>query len=148
MCFDCLCICFNCYLLLPLYLFYFGQAQAQSCPPGAKVQGNGYLRIQGRMQIFEKMSQKALNLYLTPAVDRSRRELSESSGIIEKGAICVELWLFYCKKRISVPMSYIVVLERVGWGDGPVIKVIKSRCWFPFSNLLVQRQKGNCHIIL
>ncbi len=32
---------------------------------GAKVQGNGYLRIQGRMQIFEKMSQKALNLYLT-----------------------------------------------------------------------------------
>ena len=84
---------------------------------------------------------------MTPAVDRSRRELSESSGIIEKGAFCVELWSFYCKKRISVPMSYIVVLERVGWGDGPVIKVIKSRCWFPFSNLLVQRQKGNCQMV-
>ena len=111
MCFDCLCICFICYLLLPLYLFYFGQAQAQSCPPGAKVQGNGYLRIQGRMQIFEKMSQKALNRVLTPAVDRSRRELSESSGIIEKGAFCVELWSFYCKKRISVPMSYITFLH-------------------------------------
>ncbi len=39
------------------------------------------------MQIFEKMSQKALNRVLTPAVDRSRRELSESSGIIEKTCI-------------------------------------------------------------
>ena len=27
------------------------------------------------------------------------------------GAFCVELWLNYCKIRISVPMSYIVYLE-------------------------------------
>ena len=50
----------------------------------------------------------ALNLVLTLAVARSRRELSESSGIIEKGAICVELGSFYWKKRILVRMQGIV----------------------------------------
>ena len=36
------------------------------------------------MQIFEKMSQKALNHDLTLPSFRSRRELPESSGIFEK----------------------------------------------------------------
>ena len=78
--------------------------EAKSCPPGATI------HFFTKKIIFGIAS----NRVLTPAVARSRRELSESSGIIEKGAICVELWSFYCKKRISVPMSYIVVLERVG----------------------------------
>ena len=56
----------------------------------------------------KKMSQNALNHVLIVQNDRSRRELSESSGIIEKGAFCVELRPFYCSKRISVPMSYII----------------------------------------
>ena len=135
------------YLVLTQRFVYLVSFVTQLPSGRQKVHEQCKLQIQGRMQIFEKMSQKALNRVLTPAVDRSRRELSESSGIIPKCAFCVELWSFYCKKRISVPMSYIVVLERVGWGDGPVIKVIKSRCWFPFSNLLVQRQKGNCHMM-
>ena len=69
----------------------------------------------GKNQLFYKQSifWIALNRVLTPAVPRSRRELSESSGIIEKGAFCVELWSFYCKKRISVPMSYITFFENV-----------------------------------
>ena len=33
--------------------------------------------------------------------------LKASSG----GAICVELWSFYCKKRILVPMSYITFFD-------------------------------------
>ena len=41
------------------------------------------LRIQGRMHIFEKMSQKALNRVLTLAKDSRGRELSKSSGIID-----------------------------------------------------------------
>ena len=47
------------------------------------------LRNQGRMQIFEKMSQRALNHVLTLPRFRSRRELPESSGFFEKGAIFV-----------------------------------------------------------
>jgi hypothetical protein len=37
----------------------------------------------------------------------------ESSGIIEKGAFCVELRPFYCIKRILVPMSDNAFLHRV-----------------------------------
>ena len=59
------------------------------------------------MQIFEKKSQKALNHDLTLPSYSTRRELPESSGILEKGLICVELRPFYYRKRISVPMSYI-----------------------------------------
>ena len=65
------------------------------------------------MQIFEKMSQKALNHDLTLPLQSTRRELPESSGILEKGLICVELWSFYCSKRISVPMSYISWWEAI-----------------------------------
>ena len=63
------------------------------------------------MQIFEKMSQKALNRVLR--LERSGRgpELPESSGILEKGLICVELRPIYCRERILVPMSYISCLD-------------------------------------
>ena len=53
------------------------------------------------------MSQKALNHVLTLKYSGGGPALPESSGILEKGWICVELWPFYCSKRISVPMSYI-----------------------------------------
>ena len=59
------------------------------------------------MQIFKENPRKALNHDLTLPLQSTRRELPESSGILEKGLICVELWSFYCSKRISVPMSYI-----------------------------------------
>ena len=97
---------FICFLLLFLHLFVFGVAltknislEAKSCPPRAKI------------HVLQKKNGTVLNRVLTLAVARSRRELSESSGIIEKGAICVELWSFYCKKRISVPMSYTTFLH-------------------------------------
>ena len=59
------------------------------------------------MHFFRKKPRKALNHDLTLPLQSTRRELPESSGILEKGLICVELWSFYCSKRISVPMSYI-----------------------------------------
>ena len=54
-----------------------------SRPPAAKVQENGYLRIQGRMQFFKRMSQKALNRVLTLPDDSTRRAFLKSSGIID-----------------------------------------------------------------
>ena len=60
---------------------------------------------------FKKISQKALNHDLTLPSDSTRRDLPESSGILEKGLICVELRSFYCRKRILVPMSYISWLD-------------------------------------
>ena len=52
-----------------------------------------------------------LNRVLTLADCRSRRPLSESVFRSQKGPLGVELWSFYCKKRISVPMSYITFLH-------------------------------------
>ena len=47
-----------------------------SRPPGAKFDET---RIQGRMQIFGKMSQKALNRVLTVPQHSTRRELSRTT---------------------------------------------------------------------
>ena len=71
------------------------------------------LRIQGRMQIFEKKSQKALNHVLIGQNDRSRCADFAGIFIIEKGAFCVELRPFYCSKRILVPMSYITFFDNL-----------------------------------
>ena len=57
--------------------------RALSRPAGAFWPMFRKLRIQGRVQIFEKMSQKALNRVLTLAKDSRGRELSKSSGIID-----------------------------------------------------------------
>ena len=54
---------------------------------------------------------RALNLDLTLSDDGECPALLKSSGIIDLGAFCVELWSFYCSKRISVPMSYISFWE-------------------------------------
>ena len=62
-------------------------------------------------QNFKKISQKALNHDLTLPSDSTRRELPESSRILENGLICVELWQFYCRERILVPMSSIICWE-------------------------------------
>ena len=53
----------------------------------------------------------ALNRVLTLPDCRSRRQLSESVFRSQKSPLGVELWSFYCKKRISVPMSYITFLH-------------------------------------
>ena len=49
----------------------------------------------------------ALNLDLTLSDDGKCPALLESSGIIDLGAFCVELWPKQVSYRISVPMSYI-----------------------------------------
>ena len=53
----------------------------------------------------------ALNLDLTLSDDGKCPALLKSSGIIDLGAFCVELWSFFVSKRISVPMSYISFWE-------------------------------------
>ena len=44
---------------------------------GQKVHGKRKLRIQGRMQIFEKMSQMALNHVLIPAIGKSAKNAAD-----------------------------------------------------------------------
>ena len=58
---------------------------------GQKVHGKRKLRIQGRMQIFEKMSQMALNRVLTLPDCRSRSQLPESGLRSQKGPLGAEL---------------------------------------------------------
>ena len=49
----------------------------------------------------------ALNLDLTLSDDGKCPALLKSSGIIDLGAFCVELWPKQVSYRISVPISYI-----------------------------------------
>ena len=53
----------------------------------------------------------ALNLDLTLSDYGKCPALLESSGIIDLGAFCVELWPKKVSYRISVPMSYISLRE-------------------------------------
>ena len=46
----------------------------------------------------------ALNLDLTLSDDGKCPALLKSSGIIDLGVFCVELWPLFVSKRISVPM--------------------------------------------
>ncbi len=55
-------------------------------------------------------SQKALNHVLTFQNAGARRELSIDVLYVTRASICVELWPFYCSKRILVPMSYIKLI--------------------------------------
>ena len=70
------------------------------------------LRIQGRMQIFEKMSQDALNQVLTLPDYRTQKMLQIPLKIIDLqndfNILVAKQW----KTRISVPMSYINVGRR------------------------------------
>ena len=68
---------------------------------GAKIHEKQHLRIQEGHFL-----KSALNLDLTLSDDGKCPALLKSSGIIDLGAFCVELWSFYVSKRISVPMSY------------------------------------------
>ena len=64
-------------------------------------------RLQNQNLLISKIAQ--IGLKPLP-IDASRRELSESVFKIEKGALCVELWPFYCSIRILVPMSYLFLV--------------------------------------
>ena len=71
------------------------------------------LRIQGRMQIFEKMSQSALNHVLILQKDRTRKMLQIPLKIIDLqnnfNILVAKQW----KIRISVPMSYMRLFENL-----------------------------------
>ena len=71
------------------------------------------LRIQGRMNIFEKMSQSALNHVLTLPDYRTQQMLQIPLKIInvqnDFNILVAKQW----KIRISVPMSYIRLFENL-----------------------------------
>ena len=76
-----------------------------------KLFGFDKLRIQGRMHVFDKISQKALNLVLTLPDYRSCREFLESSVVIDlqhENNISVAK---QCFLRLLVPMPYISLWE-------------------------------------
>ena len=84
-------VCIVCmYYMYVLYVLYVCKAPWPSRPPGAKVHGKRKLRIQGRMQIFEKMSQKALNHDLRPELESRGKMLQIPLKIMDLGAFCVE----------------------------------------------------------
>ena len=74
---------------------------------GQKVHGKRKLRIQGRMQIFEKMSQSALNHVLILQKDRTQKMLQIPLKIIDLqndfNILVAKQW----KNKILVPMAYI-----------------------------------------
>ena len=71
------------------------------------------LRIQGRMQIFEKMSQDALNHVLTLPDYRTQQMLQIPLKIVELqndfSMLAAKQW----KIIISVPMSYMRLFENL-----------------------------------
>ena len=72
-----------------------------------------YLRIQGRMQFFEKMSQNALNHVLIQQKYRTQKMLQIPLKIIDLqndfNILVAKQWTI----RISVPMSYIRLFENL-----------------------------------
>ena len=78
---------------------------------GQKSMKKRNLRIQGRMQIFEKISQKALNRVLTLPDYSIWPELLISSGIIDlqNNRVCKQFK--HWKYRISVPMLSIAFIH-------------------------------------
>ena len=70
------------------------------------------LRIQGRMQFFEKKSQSALNHVLILQKDRTQKMLQIPLKIIDLQNVFNILVAKQWKIRISVPMSYLAVLEK------------------------------------
>ena len=74
------------YYMCYMYVKLRGQVALR----GQKVHGKRKLRIRGRMQIFEKMSQMALNHDLRPELESRGKMLQIPLKIMDLGAFCVE----------------------------------------------------------
>ena len=92
-------LCILCMYSTYAFRIFVCKASWLSRPPWAKIHEKQHLRIQEGH--FLKI---ALNLDLTLSDDGKCPALLKSSGIIDLGAFCVELWPFFVSKRISVPM--------------------------------------------
>ena len=105
-------------LVLTLYASWL------SLPPGAKIREKQQMRIQEGH--FLKI---ALNLDLTLSDDGECPELLISSGIIDLGAFCVELWSFFVSKSIVAHSleNYNNVLLRVPSRSGLVTQTTKRK---------------------
>ena len=97
-----ICMYYMCYMYVKL--------RGQVALRGQKVHGKRKLRIQGRMQIFEKMSQMALNHVLILPSERAQKmlQIRLKNMDLQNNWFCGKLK--HCKFRILVPMSYIMFL--------------------------------------
>ena len=98
--------CILCTYSTYAFRIFVRKASWLSRPPGAKIQEKQHLRIQEGHFL-----KSAFNLALTLSDDGKCPALLKSSGIIDLGAFCVELWPALVSKRISIPMSYISFRE-------------------------------------
>ena len=91
-----ICMYYMCYMYVKL--------RGQVALRGQKVHGKRKLRIQGRMQIFEKMSQMALNHVLILPSFRAQKMLQIRLKImdLQNNWFCGKFK--HCKFRMLVPM--------------------------------------------
>ena len=84
-------VLYVCIICVICICYMYVKLRGQVALRGQKVHGERKLRIQGCMQIFEKMSQMALNRVLRLPDCRSRSQLSGSGLRSQKGPLGVEL---------------------------------------------------------
>ena len=87
-----------------MFLMFLRKAPWPKSPSGGKNPRKHNLRIQGRMQFFEKMSQMALNHVLILPSFRAQKMLQIRLKImdLQNNWLCGKLK--HCKFRILVPM--------------------------------------------
>ena len=78
------------YFVLGYMYYMYVKLRGQVALRGQKVHGKCEQRVQGRMQIFEKMSQMALNHDLRPELESRGKMLQIALNIMDLGAFCVE----------------------------------------------------------
>ena len=105
-----LCMYYVCIICMYYMCYMYVKLRGQVALRGQKVHGKRNLRIQARMQIFEKMSQMALNHVLILPSERAQKMLQIRLKImdLQNNWFCGKLK--HCKFRILVPMSYIMFL--------------------------------------
>ena len=90
-CMYCMYVLYVCIICMYYMCYMYVKLRGQVALRGQKVHGKRKLRIQGRMQIFEKMSQMALNHDLRPELESRGKMLQIPLKIMDLGAFCVEL---------------------------------------------------------
>ena len=105
-----ICMYYMCYMYVKL--------RGQVALRGQKVHGKRKLRIQGRMQIFEKMSQMALNHDLRPELESRGQMLQIPLKIIG----------FRCFLRRAV----IILLQKKSFGPNVIYYVLGFQKCIPY----------------
>ena len=90
LCMYCMYVLYVCIICMYYMCYMYVKLRGQVALQGQTVHGKRKLRIQGRMQIFEKISQMALNHVLILPSERAQKMLQIRLKIMDLGAFCVE----------------------------------------------------------